>query len=145
MGVLTRDLTRLRNEILTSRNTRQRLIRDLAQETVERRAGISRMLIDISKGLGTVAGRTRADRLDSISDVKRAVSGLLTEVRTDLGGIREMWLALGTPSRRVVEGLKGRPGGVAENVADESQRETPSDFPPAHGQREKRVRKKRKR
>jgi hypothetical protein len=109
MGVLTDDLTRLRNEVLALRSARQGLIHDLERETEDRRADVSRMLADFSKGLGTVTRRTKADRLGSISDLKRTVTGLLTEVRTDLSGIRRAWLVLGTPSRRGVEELAGLP------------------------------------
>ena len=108
MGVLTDDLTRLRNEILALRSARQGLIHDLERETEERRADVSRMLANFSKGFGAVAKRTKADRLGSISDLKRAVTNVLTGVRTDLGGIRQAWLALGTPSRRAAEKLEAR-------------------------------------
>jgi len=108
MGVLTEDLTRLRNEVLALRSARQGLIHDLERETEERRRNVSRMLANFSKGFGAVVKRTKADRLGSISDLKRAVTNVLTEVRTDLGGIRHAWLALGTPSRRAAEKLEAR-------------------------------------
>jgi hypothetical protein len=108
MGVLTDDLTRLRNEVLALRSARQGLIHDLERETEERRGDVSRMLAGFSKGFGAVVRRTKADRLGSISDLKRTVTDLLTEVRTDLGGVRQAWLALGTPSRRAVEKLESR-------------------------------------
>ena len=109
MGVLTDDLTRLRNEVLVLRSVRQGLMHDLEQETEERRAVVSRMLADFSKDLGSVARKTKADRLGSISDLKRTVADLLTEVRTDLSGIRQARLALGTPSRRAVAELADLP------------------------------------
>jgi hypothetical protein len=106
MGVLTRDLTRLRNEILALRIARQALIHDLERETGDRRTDVSHMLADFSKGLGTVARKTKADCRGSISDLQRTVSDLRTGIRTDLSGIRYTWLALGTPSHPVTEELE---------------------------------------
>lgn len=108
MGVLTRDLTRLRNEILAMRSARQALIHDLERETGGRRADVAHMLADFSEGLGTVARKTKAHCRGSISDLQRTVSVLRTGIRTDLSGIRHTWLALGAPSRSVVEGREGR-------------------------------------
>ncbi len=113
MGVLTHDLTRLRNEILALRSARQGLIHDLERETGDRRADVSQMLANFSKGLGAVARRTKADRLGSITDLKRTVGNLLTGVRTDLSGVREAWLTLGAPARREAGANgEGRPSGT---------------------------------
>jgi hypothetical protein len=109
MRVLTDDLTRLRNEILALRSARQGLIHDLEREAENRRADVSRVLANFSKGLGAVAKRTKADRLGSISDLKHTVTGLLTEVRTDLSGIRQAWLTPGTPSRSAEKEPASRP------------------------------------
>ena len=139
MGVLTDDLTRLRDEVLALRSARQGLIRDLEGETEDRRADVSRMLADFSKGLGA-ARRTKADRLGSISDVKRTVTDLLTEVRGDLLGIRQAWLALGTGSRRAAEELASLPRLDAEG----RRAETGGKRPRVPAGAEKRERKKRK-
>ena len=96
MGVLTEDLTRLRNEILALRSSRQR-------ETDDRRVDVSRMLADSSKALSAVARATKADRLACISDLRGTVADILSGVRTDLGGARQAWLGLTTPSHRAGE------------------------------------------
>ena len=144
MGVLTHDLTRLRNEILASRSARQGLIRDLEQKTGDRRADVSQMLANFSKGFGAVARRTKADRLGSISDLKRTVSGVLAGVRTDLSGIRQAWLALGAPSRRAVEKLENQARREAGANAEGRRSEAGSKGPRAPVGGEKPVRKKRK-
>ena len=143
MGVLTDDLTRLRNEVLALRSARQGLIHDLEQETEDRRADVSQMLAGFSKNFGAVVRKTKADRLGSISDLKRTVTDLLTEVRTDLGGVRQAWLALGTPSRRTVEELTGHPRLGAGAHAEGRRSETGGKRPRAVGG-EKPLRKKRK-
>jgi hypothetical protein len=144
MGVLTDDLTRLRNEVLALRSARQGLIHDLERETEDRRAGVSRMLADFSKNFGAVARRTKADRLGSISDLKRTVTDLLTGVRTDLSGIWQAPLALGTASRRAVEGLTGQPRLGARAHAERRRSETGGRRPLVLAGGEKPVRKKRK-
>jgi len=143
MGLLTEDLTRLRDEILALRSGRQGLIHDLEQESGDRHAAVSEMLADFSQGFGAFARRTKADRLGSISDLKRTISGLRAEVRTDLSGIRLAWQALGTPSRRAAEKLEvqARVEAIA-NAGGESQ--TDAKLPPAPAGGQKAVRKKRK-
>lgn len=144
MGVLSDDLTRLRNEVLALRSARQGLIHDLERGTEDRRVDVSRMLADFSKGLGAGARRTRTDRLGSISDLKCTVTDLLTEVRTDLRGIRQAWLALGTTSRRAVEELTGQPRLGAGANAEGRRSETGGKRPRAPVGGEKPERKKRK-
>lgn len=145
MGVLTDDLSRLRNEVLALRSARQRLIHDLERETEDRRADVSRTLANFSKGLSVVARRTKADRLGSISDLKRTVSDLLTGVRTDLSGIQQAWLALGTPSRRAVEELENQARLEARANAEGRPSETGSKRSPELVGGEKPARRKRKR
>jgi len=143
MGVLTDDLTRLRNEVLALRSVRQGLMHDLEQETEERRADVSRMLADFSKDLGSVARRTKADRLGSISVLRSTVSDILTGVRTDLRGVRKAWLSLGVASPAAFATLEKRTrpkaGVKAEGSRSETGRKRPfvraRDAKPAHKHR----------
>jgi len=144
MGVLTHDLTRLRSEILALRSARQGLIHDLERETGDRRADVSQMLANFSKTFGAVARRTKADRLGSISDLKRTVSDLLTGVRTDLSGIRQTWLGLGAPLSRLVEKLENQAGVEAEANAEGTPSETSSKRSRDLVEGQKPVRRKRK-
>ena len=100
MGILTKDMTRLREEILELRSSRQGLIHDLVRETKDRRADVSRMLANTSEALSAVAKATKADRLGTIADLKSAVADILSGVSKDLCGIRQVWLTSGTPARR---------------------------------------------
>jgi len=144
MGVLTDDLTRLRNEVLAWQSARQGLIHDLEQETEDRRADVSRMLAGFSKNFGAVARRTKADRLGSISDLKRTVTDLLTGVRTDLSGARHAWLALGASSPRAVEKLENRARREAGAHAEGRRSETGGRRPLVLAGGEKPERRKRK-
>jgi len=145
MGVLTNDLTRLRNEVLALRSARQGLMHDLQQETEGRRDDVSRMLANFSKDLSAVARRTKADRLGSISVLKRTVSDILTGVRTDLSGVRQAWLALAIPSPTAVAELKKHTRLKAGAKAEGSRSETGGKRPQARARGEKPVQKHRKR
>jgi phosphoglycerate-specific signal transduction histidine kinase len=144
MGVLTEQLTQLRNEILALRSARQGLAQALERETEERRADVSQTLANFSKSFAARARRTKAARLGSLSHLKRTVNGLRTEVHTDLSSIRQAWRAVGTPARGALE--KPESQATQEAIADVegSQSETggPPPFVGVGG--EKPVRKKRK-
>ncbi len=141
MGVLTEHMTQLRNEILALRSARQGLAQTLERETEERRAEVSQTLANFSKSFAARARRTKADRLGSLSDLKRTVDGLRTEVHTDLSSIRQAWRALGTPSCGPVEKLASQ---TTKADLEGSQSETGSHPPFEVGGVEKSARKKRK-
>ncbi len=141
MGVLTEHMTQLRNEILALRSARQGLAQALERETEERRADVSQTLANFSKSFTARARRTKADRLGSLSDLKRTVDDLRTEVHTDLSGIRQAWRALGTPSCGAVEKLASQ---TTKADLEGSQSES-GGYPPFEvGGGEKSARKKRK-
>ena len=144
MGVLTEHMTQLRNEILDLRSARQGLVQALKRETETRRADVSQTLADFSKSFAARARRTKADRLGSLSDLKRTVNGLRTEVHTDLSGIRQAWRALGTPARGTVEKVASQTMQETKANVQASQSETGGQPPLAVGGREKPARKKRK-
>ena len=98
--MLTKDMTRLWDEIQELRSSRQGLMHDLVRETKDRQADVSSMLANTSEALRAVAKATKADRLGSIADLRSAVADILSGVSTDLCGIRRVWLASGTPARR---------------------------------------------
>jgi hypothetical protein len=110
MGVLTQDITRLRNEILALRNERRALVHDLERETRMRQTDVSQMLAQFSKDCGAAARRMKTCRLDSITDLQETVSGILTGVRSDLSGIRKAWMAMGSPRHRSVAKLEVQAG-----------------------------------
>jgi ABC-type transporter Mla subunit MlaD len=144
MGVLSEHLTQLRNEILALRSARQGLAQALERETAERRADVSQTLANFSKSFAAQARRTKADRLGSLSDLKRTVNGLRTEVHTDLSSIRQAWRTLGTPSRGAVEKLAGQTMHETKANLEVSPSETGGQPPLAVGGGGKPARKKRK-
>jgi hypothetical protein len=74
----------------------------------ERWVDVSQMLANFSRTLGAVARSTKADGLGSISNLRRMVNRLQTEVHTELSGVRQVWRALGTPARGAVEKLESQ-------------------------------------
>jgi len=143
MGVLTEELTQLRNEILALRSVRQGLAQTLERGSEERRAEVSQTLADFSKKFTRMSRSKKADRLGSLAELKRAVNGLRTEVHTDLNGIRLAWSALNTPSRSAEEKLESQAKQDPEGHLEEGESETGGQSTlPAGG--EKPARKKRK-
>ncbi len=144
MGVLTEQLTQLRNEILDLRSARRGLAQTLERETEERRADVSQTLGDFSKNFAARTRKTKADRLSSLSDLKRTVNGLRAEVHTDLSGIRQAWSASGAPARGAVEKFAGQTVPETKTNREGSQSETGGPPPFEAGGEEKPARKKRK-
>jgi hypothetical protein len=110
-------MTQLRNEILELRSARQGLVQALERGIEQRRAEVSQTLAKFSKSFAAQARRTKADRLSSLSDLKRTVEGLRAEVHTDLSSIRQTWRALHTPSH-----------GAVEKPASQTMQETKADL-----------------
>jgi hypothetical protein len=144
MGVLTEHLTQLRDEILALRSARQGLAQALGRETEERRADVSQALADFSKKFATMARKTKANRLCSLSDLKHTVDGLRTEVHTDLSNIRQAWRGLSTPLARAEEKLESQAMQETKANLEGSQSETGGQSPFIVGGGEKPARKKRK-
>lgn len=89
MGVLTRGLTQVRDEILALRQERGELLAGLEQEAMDRRSAVSEMLSQFSKDFAEIARRTKEGRLDFMAELRRRVSGLQREVRDELDGARQ--------------------------------------------------------
>jgi phage-related tail protein len=145
MGALTEHLTQLRKDILALRDARQGLVQVLGRETEERRADVAQTLAEFSKNLASMARKTKANRLDSLSDLKRTVNGLRTTVHTDLSSIRQAWHAVNTPMHGAEERLESPARQEPEAHLEESRSETSGQPQPMVGGGEKHARKKRKR
>lgn len=94
MHVLAEDMTRLRGEILASRQARHELLAALQQETSGRRATVSRILKRFSRDVTDLARKTKANRTTCLSGLKRTVSILQRGVRTDIAGVRQAFEGL---------------------------------------------------
>jgi hypothetical protein len=84
MSRLAVDLTRLRDEISAAKATRETLIKNLKRTVTRMRAGFR-------NEHAQMAGRSQADRLAFISNLKHVVAGLRQEFAADLSAARRAW------------------------------------------------------
>lgn len=96
MGALSKGLTRVRDEILTLREKRERLLSGLQLHTVDRKRVVSRMLARFSNDLVEIARRRRDIRMVALTGLKQTVLRLRQETRDSLGGVREVFSSLGS-------------------------------------------------
>ena len=96
MDALSKALTRIRDEILTLREERERLLSGLQLHTVDRKRVVSRMLARFSNDLAEIARRRRQVRMVILTDLKQTVLRLRQETRESLGGVREAFWSLGS-------------------------------------------------
>jgi hypothetical protein len=96
VGALSKSLTRVRDEILTLREKRERLLSGLQLHTVDRKRVVSRMLARFSNDLVEIARRRRQVRMVVLTDLKQTVLRLRQETRESLGGAREAFWSLGS-------------------------------------------------
>ena len=98
MGVLTEDITRLRDDIVASRGARETLMQDLASETRELARDVSAMLKDFHHSHAQIAQETRAACMACVRTVQTTVKGLRHRVlglrrsfAADMRGARLAW------------------------------------------------------
>jgi hypothetical protein len=91
MGVLTNDMARLRDEVLTLRGTREEMIGDLARGTRNLKKAVCGMLGAFRSSHRKMARQTRADCSAFLAGVKTTVDGLRKELTSDLRGARRAW------------------------------------------------------
>lgn len=96
MGALSKALTRIRDEILSLREERERFLSGLQLEAKKRKRVVSRMLDRFSKDLAEIARRRRSVRMSFLPELKRTVLRLRQETRDSLGGVREAFSSLGS-------------------------------------------------
>ena len=113
MGVLTNDMSRLRDEILASRGAREALMRNLAQEASGLAKGVDRMLGEFHQSQARMAHKTHADCAQflagverTVNGLKKTVTGLRADFAADLGGARQAWR--GHPTRRARSADRGK-------------------------------------
>ena len=102
MHPLSEGMTRVRNEILSLRQERERFLSGMRRETRDRKRNVCQMLAQFVNGFAEIAPR-KADRTVFLSDLKEKVSDLQKKTREDLGGVREALASLGsgTPNAAV--------------------------------------------
>lgn len=91
MGHLTDDITRLCGEILTLRNARETLVRDLAQGTMDMKKAVSAMRTRFRDAHAEMTRKTKAERTAFKTGLRNNVAGLRNEFAADIAGARRAW------------------------------------------------------
>lgn len=91
MGVLTDHMTRLTGEIVSMREARHTLNRNLAQEATFRAHAVRRMCDNFFTERTAAAREHKKERLAFVDTIQRMVSAHRNAVRSDLAGVRQAW------------------------------------------------------
>ena len=98
MGTFTDDMTRLRDEIVSSRDARGMLMQNLALGAAGLAKGVTKMMGEFHVSNTQMARKTHADCAkflagveQTVKGIKKSVAGLQGEVAADLRGGREAW------------------------------------------------------
>jgi len=112
MGVLTDDMTRLRNEVTAMRSERQALLRELQRNTAD-------LMDGFRKARCKMAEETRAELEKAVKDLQETVGGLRKEFAADIQGARRAWAGQG-PSSRASGGRRSQGKGGARGAKSKS-------------------------
>jgi len=96
MGHLTEDMTRLREEIDSNHYARERGVAAI-------RAGVSEMLEGFHTAHAEMARNSQAERMASMSNLKRTVAGLRKGFVADIQGAHQAWLGGSFSGRPIFE------------------------------------------
>lgn len=110
MGLLTDDMTRVRDEIDFLHNSREAFINDLKQNVVDIQANVAEMQADFRDSRAQMAQETKAQMEEFVFGVKRAVEGLRKDAVEMQDGFRRAHVDLAKRARAdrraFVSGLK---------------------------------------
>jgi hypothetical protein len=140
VDALAKSLTQVRDEILTWREKRERLLSGLQLHTVDRKQVVSRMLARFSNDLAEIARRRRQVRMLVLTDLKQTVLRLRQETRASLGGVREAFWRLRSAAPSAAARLRPNRQAAAQAHGEEHPRWKTGEAEPAR--RAKHVRRK---
>jgi hypothetical protein len=95
MGRLLEEMTRLAGEVQALRGSRRAFRKELADGNRERQMDVFKMCADFADTQARMAGRTKAERLAFLKNLKRTVSGQQRDMRVDIAGARRAWAGRG--------------------------------------------------
>jgi hypothetical protein len=91
MGTLTKDMTRLCGEIVSMRNDRGKLMKEMAREAKTLEESVSSMCAGFTKARKDMARKTGAERAKFVSGLQKSVTRMKKEVLSDLSGAHRAW------------------------------------------------------
>jgi hypothetical protein len=89
--MLTDDMTRLCDEIVSLRRMRGSLMGQLHNEAAGRKQAVAEMCSRMGEARLAMARRTKNERVAFLNNVRRSVSAQCREMRNDLAGVRRAW------------------------------------------------------
>ena len=95
MGRLLEDMTRLAGEIEALRGSRRAFRKELSDGNRERQINVFEMCTDFADTQARMAGRAKAERLATLKNLKRTISGQRRDMRVDIAGARRAWAGRG--------------------------------------------------
>lgn len=93
--MLTEDIARLCGEIVSLRQNRCNMMKDLQQETMARSQAVGDLCTHFTQARATMAKQTKSERTAFMNDLKKTVNVLRREVSDDLAGARKAWAGRG--------------------------------------------------
>ena len=89
--MLTEDISRLCEEILSLRKMRGNLMSEMQEQAQERKQSVADLCAQMGKARVTMAQQTKSERVAFLDSLKRSVGAHLRETRNDLAGARRAW------------------------------------------------------
>jgi hypothetical protein len=89
--MLTDDMTRLCDEILTMRKARGSLVNELQHGAKALKHTVTKLCAHMGRARASTAKRTKNERVAFLNNLKRSVAGQRRDMRNDLSGARNAW------------------------------------------------------
>jgi hypothetical protein len=92
--MLTDDMTRLCGEIDAMRKMRGTLMNELQRDAKGLKQSVAKLCAHFGRARGTMAKRSRNERVAFLNHLKRSVGALQRDTRNDLAGARRAWAGI---------------------------------------------------
>jgi len=89
--MLTEDMTRLCDEIVTLRKMRGSMMAELQHGAKGLKHSVTKLCAHFGRVRATMAKRTKNERLTFLNNLKRSVGAQRRDMRNDLAGARRAW------------------------------------------------------
>ena len=89
--MLTDDMTRLCREIVDLRGMRASAMKDLQNETEDRKQAVTEFCSQMHADRKAMASRTKKERMTFLKGLRRSVNAQRSEMRNDLAGAGRAW------------------------------------------------------
>jgi len=91
--MLTDEMSVLRSDIVAMRKARGAMMNELEQANMDRRRAVSDLCRHFRGARAGMARRSKSERVAGLQNLKRVVNGHRQAMRSDLAGVRKVWVA----------------------------------------------------